>query len=156
MDPKLVYWTLALANLGAIAGCLLAGVLRIRGRDVRGHRRRMLAASALVGLFLSSYVLKLIFLGREDRSLWTALDRALLYSHELCVAAALAAGAVAGYCAWRFSARLGGGAPLPNPPRALRIRRVHRRAGRAAVVACLLALVTAALVLAGMYARAWA
>ena len=132
MDPKLVYWTLALANLGAIAGCLLAGVLRIRGRDVRGHRRRMLAASALVGLFLSSYVLKPIFLGREDRSQWRAFDRALLYTHELCVAAALAAGAVAGFCAWRFRARLEGGAPLPNTARALRISCVHRRAGRAA------------------------
>jgi uncharacterized membrane protein YozB (DUF420 family) len=133
VDPKLVYWTLALANLGSIAGCLLAGVLRIRRRDVRGHRRRMLTASALVGLFLFSYVLKLVFLGREDRSLWTALDRALLYTHELCVAAMLAA-----------------------PTRALRVHRVHRRAGRAAVIGCLLALVTATLVLAGMYARAWA
>ena len=114
MDPKLVYWTLALANLGTIAGCLLAGVLRIRGRDVRGHRRRMLTA------------------------------------------AALAAGAVAGFCPWRFRARLGGGAPLPSPMRALRVRRVHRRAGRTAVVGCLLAFVTASFVLAGMYARAWA
>jgi uncharacterized membrane protein YozB (DUF420 family) len=156
LDPKLVYWTLALADLGAVAGCLLAGVRRIRRRDIRGHRRRMLAASALVGLFLSSYGVKLILLGREDRGQWTALDRAVLYTHELCVATVLVAGAVAGICAWRFRAQLGAGAPHPSGPPTRRIRRVHRRAGRAAVVGCLLAFVTAMLVLAGMYARAGA
>ena len=39
MDPKLVYWTLALVDLGAVAACLLAGVRRIRRRDVPGHRQ---------------------------------------------------------------------------------------------------------------------
>jgi uncharacterized membrane protein YozB (DUF420 family) len=156
VDAKLVYWTLAFANLGVIAGCLLAGVRRIRRRDVRGHRRMALTASALVGLFLFSYALKLAFLGREDRGQWSALDRALLYTHELCVAAALAAGAVAGFCAWRFRARLGGRAQRPCPGQSFRARRAHRRAGRAAVIGCLLAFTTAACVLAGMYARACA
>lgn len=152
MDPKLVYWTLALVDLGAVAACLLAGVRRIRRRDVPGHQRRMLAACALVGLFLVSYLGKLIFLGREDRAQWTALDRALLYTHELCVATALVAGAVAGICAWR----LRGTVPLPDGPPTRRIHRAHRVAGRVAVVSCLFAFVTAIFVLTGMYARAGA
>jgi uncharacterized membrane protein YozB (DUF420 family) len=154
VDPKLVYWTLALVDLGAVAGCLLAGVRRIRRRDVRGHRRSALTASALVGLFLLSYALKLIFLGREDRSQWTAFDRALLYTHELCIATALAAGALAGFCAWRLRAHVGSAARLPSGSPTRRLRRAHRRAGRAAVVACVFAFATAVLVLAGMYARA--
>ncbi|HEY5656970.1 MAG TPA: DUF420 domain-containing protein [Myxococcota bacterium] len=151
MDPKLVYWTLAFANLGVIAACLWVAVRRVRRRDVRGHRRMMLTASALVGLFLLSYVLKVILLGREDLARWTPLERALLYGHELCVATALVSGCAAGICAWRFRRRLAGDAQ-----RSLRTRRAHRRAGRAAVVSCLLSLATAACILITMYARACA
>jgi uncharacterized membrane protein YozB (DUF420 family) len=154
VDAKLVYWTLALVDLGAVAGCLLAGVRRIRRRDVRGHRRSALTASALVGLFLFSYALKLIFLGREDRSQWTALDRVVLYTHELCIATALVAGGLAGICAWRLRAHVGSADRIPSGSPTRRLRRAHRRAGRAAVVACVFAFATALLVLADMYARA--
>lgn len=154
MDAKLVYWTAALANLAVIAACLVAGVARIRRGDLRGHRRRMLAAAALVGLFLISYALKLALLGREDRSHWAPLDLAILYVHELCIGAMLAAGAAAGILARRLQRRLTGAAQLLPAHAALPGRRAHRRAGRAAVVAGLLALASAVAVLAGMYARA--
>jgi len=154
LDVNLVYWTAALANLLVMEGCLLSGVRSIRRGDLRGHRRRMLAAAALVGLFVVSYVLKVVLLGREDRSQWTPLDLVILYAHELCILIMLAGGATAGFWARRMGASLAGVSRLPPDGSTLPARRAHRRAGRVAVIGSLLALASAALVLAGMYARA--
>lgn len=152
MDPKLLYWCGALANLGVILGCVALGVRRVRRGDVAGHRRLMLTSVALVGLFLVSYLLKVALLGKEDRSAWTTLDHAVLYVHELCVAAMLLGGGLAVFRTRRFRARLGPGLALPTEP--LPGVGLHRRAGRVAAIGALLAFVTAAGVLAGMFARA--
>ncbi len=154
LDPTLVYWSWALANFAGVVACAGFGVRGIRRRDVRTHRRCMLAAAGLVGLFLASYVLKVIFLGREDLGLWSAPALAVLRFHETCIFVMLVAGATAGTRAWRFRRSLPAGS-LPPPSEATRRGRLaHRRAGRTAVVASLLALATAALTLASMYARA--
>jgi putative membrane protein len=154
MDPKLLFWTGALANLGVIVASGMLGVRAIRRGDVALHRTCMLAATGLVVLFLASYLAKLVFLGREDRSAWTGLDYAVLYVHELCVAAMLVAGGVALLRAWRFRGDLAPGPSLPATP--LAGGPAHRRAGRIAGLGGLLAFVTAAGVLAGMFARAGA
>jgi arylsulfatase A-like enzyme/uncharacterized membrane protein YozB (DUF420 family) len=151
MDPKLLFWTGALVNLGVILVCVGRGVAAIRRRDVRRHRRRMLTAASLVGLFLVAYVVKVVVLGKEDRSLWTRLDYAVLYVHELCIAAMLVGGAVAGFRAWRFLPRLGPALELPAEPLPGRVW--HRRAGWTALVGSVFAFLTAAGVLAGMFAR---
>ncbi len=154
LDPTLAYWSWALANFAGVVACAGFGVRGIRRRDVRTHRRWMLASAGLVGLFLASYVLKVIFLGREDLGLWSAPALALLRVHETCIFVMLVAGATAGTRAWRFRRSLPAG-PLPLASEATRRGRLaHRRAGRTAVVASLLALATAVLTLAGMYARA--
>jgi uncharacterized membrane protein YozB (DUF420 family) len=154
LDPTLAYWSWALANFAGVVACAGLGVRGIRRRDVRTHRRFMLASAGLVGLFLASYVLKVIFLGREDLGLWSAPALAVLRVHEACIFVMLVAGATAGTRAWRFRRSLPAG-PLPPPSEATRRGRLaHRRAGRTAVVASLLALATAALTLASMYARA--
>jgi uncharacterized membrane protein YozB (DUF420 family) len=111
----------------------------------------MLTAVSLVGLFLVSYVIKVILLGREDRSSWSQASAWTLYVHEACVAAMLVAAGIALTRARRFGP-LRDGAPPAAEPRE-RGRRVHRLAGRVAVAASVLALLTAAGVLAGMYAR---
>jgi uncharacterized membrane protein YozB (DUF420 family) len=153
MDPKLLYWTGALLNLTVIVGCSVIAVRRIRRHDVPGHRRMMLCASTLVGLFLLSYVFKRILLGAEDRGEWAWHDHALLYVHELCIAVMIVGGIRAALCARRFRARLGDGLTLPRELRSSAEVSSHRAAGRAAVIAGLLALLTAAGVLAGMYGR---
>ncbi len=151
MDPKLLFWTAALANLGAIAALGASGIRAIRRGDVRAHRARMAACAALVALFLLSYAGKVAWLGREDRSAWTPLDHAVLYVHELCVAAMLVAGAAALWRAWRFRRALGPGPSLPSEP--LPGGASHRRAGRVAAWSGLLAFVTAIGVWAGMLLR---
>ena len=152
MDAKLIFWCVALANLCAIVSFAVTGVLAVRRGDVRTHRRRMLTAASLVGLFLVSYLLKVAVLGREDRSLWTALDRSVLYVHETFVAAMLLGGGYAAWRAWQFRARLGPAFVLPRDG-TLPGRAPHRRAGWIAVVGAALAFVTAGGVLAGMFAR---
>src|SRR5262249_55582033 len=71
VNAKLLFWTVALANLALIVACGSRGVRAIRRGEVRAHRRMMLTATALVALFLASYVAKVAWLGKEDRSGWT-------------------------------------------------------------------------------------
>jgi len=151
IDPALTYWTAAFANLSLVVALAVAGVRRIRRRLARGHRRMMLTAVSLVGLFLVSYVVKVLALGREDRSAWSQACLWTLYVHEACVAAMLAAAAVALERARSFGPLQDGDPPAPEAP--ARSRRVHRRAGWVAVSASALALLSAAALLAGMYAR---
>ena len=134
-------------------GFVWTGVQRVRRGDVVGHRHAMLRAVALIALFLVSYGFKVLLLGREDRVAWSALSLTVLYLHETCIAAMVIAGAVAISRARRF----GRPADLTvSPPQTRgRDRRVHRAAGRVAVIASVLALLTAAGVLAGMYTRAF-
>jgi uncharacterized membrane protein YozB (DUF420 family) len=154
VDAKLAYWTWALANLLAIVICAGIGVVRIRRGELRAHRRLMLTASALVGLFLASYVLKLQLLGREPLELWSAAQVTMLRIHELFVGLMLLGGALAGHRAWRMRASLRGASTLPAATERGRDRRFHRRAGRAAVVAAVFGFLTAGVVLYGMYERA--
>ena len=114
----------------------------------------MIATVSLVGLFLVSYVFKLIYLGREDRSLWTRVDHSFLYFHETCIAVMLLAGGFTLNRAWRFRGSLGANAPRPLPAGVAVQRAQHRFGGRVAAVAATLALLSAGVVLAGMYARA--
>lgn len=152
MDPKLLFWCVALLDLGVVAGCAVAGVRAIRRRDVRVHRRCMLTASVLVAVFLAAYLLKVALLGKEDRSLWTRLDHTVLYVHESFVAAMLLGGAFALWRASRFRVHLGRSLTLPSRPLPGRLQ--HRSAGWIAVVGAALAFATAGGVLAGMFVRA--
>lgn len=154
MTPNLLYWTAAFANMLVIVFLASIGVRERRRGRIRQHRRDMLIAAGLVGVFLVSYVLKLFLLGREDMKSWSGNAVWTLRFHELCVLTMLVAGGVAarrGSALGRTRAASRDPADPPPPPgTALG----HRRAGWTAVVAAALGLLSAALVLAGMYERA--
>jgi uncharacterized membrane protein YozB (DUF420 family) len=154
VSAGLAFWTAALANMALVVALALRGIRQIRRGEVARHRRSMLAAAALVGVFVLSYLGKLALLGHEDRSAWTRADLAVLYFHETCIAAMLAGGAGAGAQALRLrrTRRVTGRADDPAPGAGNVLR--HRRFGWTAVVAAALGLASAALVLAGMYRRA--
>jgi len=141
-DPKLAYWTVALANMLAIVALAVVAVRRVRRREIAGHRRLMLGAASLVALFLVSYVAKVGLLGREQLELWDARYVWTLRFHEACVAAMVLAGSRA---LW-----LGAKTGFSDATRA----RSHRRAGRTALVSALLGVASAGYVLFGMYQRA--
>jgi uncharacterized membrane protein YozB (DUF420 family) len=154
MDGKVVYWTAAFLNMLLIVSLVSVGVRGIRRGRVLVHRRCMLLASGLVLGFIVSYVFKVAFLGREELQRWGVASVLVLRVHELCVFTMLLGGAVAGSRA--FAMR---GDPIvrgiPSTlPRDSGLRLWHRRAGWTAVMGALLGVVTAALVLAGMYGRA--
>ncbi len=141
-DPKLAYWTLALANMLAIVVLALVAVRRVRRREILGHRRLMLIAGSLVALFLVSYVFKVALLGREQLELWDARYVWTLRFHETCIAVMVLAGARA---LW-----LGAKTGFRDAARA----RSHRRAGWTALVSALLGVGSAGYVLVGMFERA--
>jgi len=153
LDPKVAYWTAALANMLAAVGLAIFGVRRIRRANIAGHRRLMKTAAILVGLFLVSYVAKVAALGREHLELWEPRFVTALRVHEALIAVMVLAGARALYLATAH--RLAEPVPVTADDLARRARtaRSHRRAGWTALVSSALGAVTAAYVLYGMYAR---
>lgn len=153
MDLKVIYWTVAWLNLLVLSLFALSGVQQVRKGQVARHRRSMLTAVWLVVAFVISYVFKLIFLGREDLSQWSDAAVWTLRIHELFIAIMI----VAGSMALVRGSRLAKTNLLSNLPDAgdpdPEERMKHRRAGRVAVFAMLLALFFAGLVLIGMYSR---
>ena len=154
MDPKLVFWTAATLNMALLWGFAVIGVRRIRAGATASHRRAMLVSAGLVVAFVVSYGFKLLLLGREDLSLWTPAAVWTLRFHELCVFTMLISGGLAlrrGLALARTRA-LDPDAAAPEPlPGDLRR---HRSAGRIAVIAGGLGLLSACAVLRGMYERA--
>src|SRR3990172_2334871 len=153
MDPKLSFWTGALGLMAGVVCVAIAGVLRRRRGDVPGHRRAMLAAAALVALFLFAYVLKVVWIGHEQVAEWGEGDRLVLRIHETCIAVMLAAGAIAGLRAWRLRRTRNATLDPADPPAPAALARWHRRAGWTAVLAAAAGWLTALLMLIGMYQR---
>ena len=136
--------------------CLLAlhGVALVRRREFSRHRRHMVAAACLVGVFLVAYVIKVLALGGEDLSTWSDGAVALLRFHEFCVVVMLIGGGAALGLGRRLAkTRLFTGEASDPQPTARQLR-LHRLAGRAGVGGALLGFVTAAFVLVGMFGRA--
>lgn len=153
MDAKVLYWTGALVNMAVLCGFAVAGVRQVRRGEVARHQRSMRIAASLVVAFLVSYVLKLMMLGSEDLSLWSAAARNALHFHELCVLFMVVCGVAALLLgrSLRITSAVSDepGSPDADPQRLLR----HRRLGRTAVFAAWLGLLSAATVLIGMYQR---
>jgi len=151
MDPKLLFWTAALVNMWAVVGVAVAGIARAYGGDEEGHRRRMLCAAGLVGLFVLAYAIKLIVLGREDLDVWQPWAVNLLRIHELFIFIMLVAGGRAGYLAWTFR-KLEAIANF-DAGRCRELRGRHRHAGTIAFAGAFFGAVTASGMLIGMFLR---
>jgi uncharacterized membrane protein YozB (DUF420 family) len=150
---NLTYWTLAFADLVCVLLFAIAGIARIRRGDVLGHRTQMLRAAGLVGLFLGSYPVKLMILGRERLAEWEPIHVTILRTHESFILLMVLAAALAFWNARvlrLWDARDGSASPLSRASVPGRLR-LHRRCGRLAVFAAAGALVTSAVVLLGMY-----
>ncbi len=150
IDPNTAYWTAALVNMAVITCLVVAGIRAIRRERVRTHRRLMLSAATLVGLFLLSYPGKLWLLGREQLELWSRSYVGVLRFHEACVAAMVIGGGIALGQALRLGLRGWEDRELDDLPKGTRL---HRRAGWTAAVGASLGILAASYVLQGMYAR---
>ena len=154
MDPRLAFWTAALTLMGGVVVCAALGIARRRRRDMHGHRRAMLAAAALVGLFLLAYLLKVALIGHEQLAAWSDGDRLVLWIHEACVAVMLGSGSMGGWRAWRLRRTRNATLDPRDPVAPAALARWHRRAGWTAALAAGAGWLTALLVLVGMFRRA--
>ncbi len=153
VDPKVLYWTFAFANMGVVVALALRAMTVVRAGNPELHRKLMLGAAALVVGFIVSYGFKLQFLGREDLTLWSRWDTNILRFHESCVLVMLIGGGLAIPWGGRLrKTRLftrNPEDPAPDPATSKR----HRVAGRFGLVGAVLGFVSAGFVLAGMFAR---
>jgi len=155
MNPSLAFWTTALIILLAIVALVAIGIRNIRRGNLSQHRRCMKSAAAFVACFFGIYPIKVLWLGRERLADWSAQAVAVLRIHELCVFAMLVGGLIALILSRKMHGSRSRLTHLPDTPLASNhtLRR-HRKAGWTAAIGAGLALLTAAIVLAGMYARA--
>jgi uncharacterized membrane protein YozB (DUF420 family) len=154
LDPKLLYWTFALANMVAVVALAARGVRAIRRNDVTLHRRSMIASGWLVAVFLGSYVVKRLVLGPEDLSVWSSGSRVNLWVHESFVLTMLLAGGTALVLGRRIARTRRVSLRSEDPPADPQLMHRHRRFGWVAVVCSAFGLLTACGILAGMFARA--
>jgi len=155
MNPSLAFWTAALVNLFAVTALTTIGVRAVRRGQLSKHRRCMKTAAVLVTCFLGAYPLKLLWLGREPISEWSGHAVAILRIHEVCVFTMTGAGLIALMLSRKLHRNRNRLIHLPDAP--LGSRRAlqrHRMAGWTAAIGAGLALLTAAIVLMGMYERA--
>lgn len=154
MEFRLIFWSLALLNMGAVTALALSGLRAIRAGRVAAHRRFMRLAAWLVAGFLLAYLAKRLLVGAEDLSGWGRAALLNLWIHEAMVGTMLLCGGAALFFARRMAGtrKVTGNAQHPEAPSAL-LRR-HRIAGRIACGAAVLGLLTACGILAGMIARA--
>jgi uncharacterized membrane protein YozB (DUF420 family) len=154
MDPKLLFWTASLLNLGVLVGFAVLGVRYARRGEIARHQRAMKIASALIIVFLGFYLLKVLFIGREDVEAWGQLDTWILRIHELFVVQMLVAGVIAWVQAHELRSTRLVTYDANDPEAELRTAKIHRIAGRTSVAGAALGFVMAIAVLAGMFARA--
>ena len=154
MDANVTFWTGAFVNMAFVVVLMVVAIRSIRAGNVARHKRAMLAAMGLIVLFLVAYPAKVAMLGREDLSVWSAAARGTLYFHETCVLVMLIAGITALSRAWRLRNTRVVTRNREHPAAPAATLKWHRRAGWAGVMGGVLGFVSAALVLAGMYARA--
>lgn len=155
MDPKLLFWTFALADLGVLCATALLGVRYARRGEIARHKRAMKIATFLVLAFLGAYLVKLRLLGREDMSVWNSLDTWVLRIHELFVLQMLIAGSVAWIQARKLIATQLVTHDPSDPVPDARTVQIHRVAGRTAVIGSVFAFLFAIKILVGMYNRAF-
>lgn len=150
MNSNLIFWFYAYAVTVCALVFAFRGVGRAKKGQLEAHRKDMIRACNLIILFVLSYVFKVLFLGREDKSSWESTYLWILYIHEALIGLML----VTGVWARILAAKLATTLTDPNPSdMILTLRRKHAKIGRTCIIAAVCALFTAAIILYGMWQR---
>jgi uncharacterized membrane protein YozB (DUF420 family) len=153
MNPKLLFWSWALANMGLVLGLGLRGWLAIHANQIDRHRRSMVWAGFWVVAFLAAYLVKSALLGREDLSVWSSFARTNLFVHEAFVGLMLLAGGFALSLGRRLARTRRVTERGDDPPATPEALARHRLAGRVALIGALFGFITACGILGGMAVR---
>lgn len=143
MNNSLIFWTYAYFLMLAMLILAFVGIRRIRHGDYQGHLIAMVRACNLVFVFVASYVLKVMILGRENKEAWSLTQYVILYVHESFILMMLICGTRARILANRFKGSLSAG----NPTETEKGHRLeHARWGKLTIGAALAAFFTASFV----------
>jgi uncharacterized membrane protein YozB (DUF420 family) len=154
MNPKLLFWCWALANMALVLGLGVRGWRAIRANRIDDHRRSMLWAGFWVVAFLVAYVVKALVLGKEDLSVWSRAEVTNLRVHETFVAGMLVAGVTALVLGRRLAKTRRVTQSAADPVASREALSRHRFAGRVALAGALFGFLTACGILGGMLGRA--
>ena len=151
MTMKLAYWVFAYFLTIAAVAVALNGISHVKKGDIQTHLKRMVFSNNLILFFVVTYVFKMTFLGREDKSQWSTLYLVILYVHEAFIGFMLISGVYARVMARRFKSSL----EASDIPEQHQIwRQKHKTAGKLTLLFAILAIITATGVLHGMFSRA--
>ncbi len=148
MDSHLIFWLYAYGLMLIVLVIAGRGIGRAKAGDYQGHMRAMILACNILLFFVLSYVVKILALGREDKSAWSALQLALLYTHEFLILVMLVSGTYARILAAKFKQSLFSQKPSAAD---MAVRAVHRRWGKVAFAAACAAFITATGVIAILF-----
>ena len=148
MTYNLAFWVYAYGLMTVAMILAFRAVTKIRKGDMRGHMRLMILANRLILFFVLSYLFKMIFLGREQKSDWSQFRLIVLYIHESLIGLMLISACYTRFLAHRFRERMFE-TPVSEADSALRRR--HKRAGKWTLLFAVCALFTASMVLYGMF-----
>ena len=150
MNANLMFWFYAYALTTTAMALALVAVSKIRKGEIQAHQKLMNTAITLILFFVLSYLVKMLALGREDKSAWHGFYLITLYIHESFIFLMLFFGGWARYLAAKFKPSLTQDQPSPLD---LRRRAKHRKIGTLCLSVTGCALVTAAVLLYGMVQR---
>lgn len=150
MTWNLIFWFYAYGLTFVALFLAYTGVAAVRKGDLARHRALLNMACSLIIFFVISYVFKMVFLGREDKSEWDVIYKIVLYIHEALIATMLVTGAWARWLAFKFRDSLFA-QQLPTEHEAMRQK--HRTLGLWCIYSATLALLTASVILYGMVQR---
>jgi uncharacterized membrane protein YozB (DUF420 family) len=151
MSWNLIFWFYAygLTMLALLLAFL--GISAVRKGNIKRHHQFLNFACNLIVFFVISYVFKMIFLGREDKSDWGMYYKTVLYIHEALIATMLITGIRGRWLAFKFRDTLYQGEVTEAQAK---MRRQHRLMGKWCVYSATFALITASVILYGMVQRA--
>lgn len=151
MTPKLLFWLYAFLLTCTIMVAATKGIASARRGAYDQHRIWMNRAGSLIVAFVLSYVLKVIFLGKEDLDTWANVYVVILRIHESFIGLMLICGGYARLLARKFQHTIN---DHPLNDRWQRMRRRHAILGKISVAAAAAALLTASGLIIGMLQRA--
>lgn len=149
ISANLIFWLYAYALTLCALFLAFRAVKKVRRGDYAGHAKQMDYAITLILVFVASYVLKVIILGREPKTNWELPHFIVLYIHEAFIACMLVSGTIARVLAAKFKASLfSNGTPTALDKTR---RKKHRLAGKICLLATSMAILTATFILHTMY-----
>ncbi len=151
MTPRLIFWLYAMVLTCGIIGCAFVGISHARNGRYQLHRLWMNASSWIIVGFVGSYILKVIFLGKEDLQTWDSFYVVTLRIHEFFIAVMLGCGGFARYLAHQFRHTLDE-TQLSTHWR--KKRDTHKKLGKLSIYGACAALITACALIVGMLQRA--